>query len=185
MRDIRKVAVLGSGVMGATIAAHLANCGIPSIMLDIVPPNLSEEERKDPKKRNGFAEKGKAGLLKSKPAALYSKSLIDMIEIGNFEDHMHRIAECDWIIEVVLEKLEVKKDVFAKVAEHYRPGAIVSTNTSGIPVGKIAEGMPDAMRRNFLGTHFFNPPRYLKLLELIPLPETDPEVVKFMAEFGE
>ncbi len=185
MRDIKKVAVLGSGVMGATIAAHLANCGIPSIMLDIVPPNLSDADKADRKKRNGFAEKGKAGLLKAKPAPLYAKSLADMIEIGNFEDDMARIAECDWIIEVVMEKLEIKHKVFADVAKHRKPGAIVSTNTSGIPISAIAEGMEPEMRAHFLGTHFFNPPRYLKLLELIPLPDTDPDVLAGMAAFGE
>ncbi|NLV42448.1 MAG: 3-hydroxyacyl-CoA dehydrogenase/enoyl-CoA hydratase family protein [Candidatus Hydrogenedentes bacterium] len=185
MREIKRVAVLGSGVMGATIAAHLANCGIPSIMLDIVPPNLSEEERKSRKLRNSFADKGKAALLKSSPAALYVKSNVDMIETGNFEDDMARIAECDWIIEVVMEKLEIKHQVFAEVAKHRTPGTIVSTNTSGIPIGKIAEVMDAEMRAHFLGTHFFNPPRYLKLLELIPLPDTKPEVMAQMAAFGE
>ncbi|HNY87313.1 MAG TPA: 3-hydroxyacyl-CoA dehydrogenase/enoyl-CoA hydratase family protein [Candidatus Hydrogenedentes bacterium] len=185
MREIKRVAVLGSGVMGATIAAHLANCGIPSIMLDIVPPNLSEEERKNRKLRNSFADKGKAALLKSSPAALYVKSNVDMIETGNFEDDMARVAECDWIIEVVMEKLEIKHQVFAEVAKHRKPGTIVSTNTSGIPIGKIAEVMDAEMRAHFLGTHFFNPPRYLKLLELIPLPDTKPEVMAQMAAFGE
>jgi 3-hydroxyacyl-CoA dehydrogenase len=185
MREIKRAAVLGSGVMGATIAAHLANCGIPSIMLDIVPPNLSEEERKDRRKRNGFADKGKAGLMKAKPAPLYVKSHADMIETGNFEDDMARIADCDWIIEVVMERLDIKHSVFAQVAQHRKPGSIVTTNTSGIPIRAIAEKMPEEMRRNFLGTHFFNPPRYLKLLELIPLPETDPDVLAGMAAFGE
>ena len=185
MREIKRVAVLGSGVMGAAIAAHVANCGIPSIMLDIVPPNLSEEERKDRRKRNGFADKGKAGLLKAKPAPLYVKSYADMIETGNFEDDMARIADCDWIIEVVMERLDIKHQVFEQVAKHRKPGSIVSTNTSGIPIHAIAEKMPEEMRRNFLGTHFFNPPRYMKLLELIPLPDTDPDVLAGMAKFGE
>ncbi len=185
MREIKRAAVLGSGVMGATIAAHLANCGIPSIMLDIVPPNLSEEEKKDRRKRNGFADKGKAGLLKAKPAPLYVSALADMIETGNFEDDMARIADCDWIIEVVMERLDIKHQVFEQVAKHRKPGSIVSTNTSGIPISAIAEKMPEEMRSHFLGTHFFNPPRYMKLLELIPLPETAPDVLAGIAKFGE
>lgn len=185
MREIKRVAVLGSGVMGAAIAAHLANCGIPSVMLDIVPPNLSEEDRKKRKLRNGLVEKGKAGLLKAKPAPLYVKSNLDMIDIGNFEDDMAMIADCDWIIEVVMERLDIKHKVFAEVAKHRRPGTIVSTNTSGIPIGAIAANMDGEMRAHFLGTHFFNPPRYLKLLELIPTPETKPEVLSAMAAFGE
>ena len=168
MRDIKRVAVLGSGVMGAAIAAHLANCGIPSIMLDIVPPKLSEEDRKSRKNRNAIAAGAKAALLKAKPAPLYVKSYMDMIEIGNFEDDMAKISDCDLIIEVVIERLDIKKKIFAQVAEHRKAGSIVSSNTSGILISAMAEDMPEEMARHFLGTHFFNPPRYLKLLELIP-----------------
>lgn len=185
MRDIKRVAVLGSGVMGAAIAAHLANCGIPSIMLDIVPPDLSGADKEKKGKRNAIAEAARQALLKAKPAPLYKKSLADMIEVGNFDDDMPRIAECDWIIEVVKEDLEVKNLVFSKVAEHRRPGTIVSSNTSGIPIHSMAEGMDEEMSAHFLGTHFFNPPRYLKLLEIIPSPNTKPEVIETMAAFCE
>lgn len=185
MREIKRVAVLGSGVMGAAIAAHLANCGIPSVMLDIVPPNLSEEDRKSRKNRNAIAAGAKAALLKAKPAPLYVKSYMDMIEVGNFEDDMAKISDCDLIIEVVIERLDIKKKIFAQVAEHRKPGSIVSSNTSGILISAMAEDMPEEMARHFLGTHFFNPPRYLKLLELIPTAKTDPEVVKAIAAFGE
>ncbi|MCA1902028.1 MAG: 3-hydroxyacyl-CoA dehydrogenase/enoyl-CoA hydratase family protein [Candidatus Hydrogenedens sp.] len=185
MREIRKAAVLGSGVMGAAIAAHLANCGVPSIMLDIVTPNLSEDEKKNPKKRNALVEGNKANLLKAKPSPLYSKSYLNMIETGNFEDDMHKIADCDWIIEVVMENLDIKKQVYAQVAQHRKPGSIVTSNTSGIPIRAMAKDMPKEMSQHFMGTHFFNPPRYLRLLELIPGPDTLPEVIETMAWFGE
>ncbi|MBX7259513.1 MAG: enoyl-CoA hydratase/isomerase family protein [Candidatus Hydrogenedentes bacterium] len=185
MRKIRRVAVLGSGVMGGAIAAHLGNCGIPSLMLDIVPPNLSDKDKSNPKKRNGFAEGSKQGLLKAKPSPIYSKSVLDMIEIGNFDDDMAKIADCDWIIEVVKEDLSIKKKIFAEVAKHRKQGSIVSSNTSGISIAAMTEVMDADMKKHFLGTHFFNPPRYLKLLEIIPHKDTLPEVVQFMAEFTE
>ena len=159
MRDITRVAVLGSGVMGGGIAAHLANCGIPSIMLDIVPPDLSDADKKDPAKRNTFAAKSKAALFKAKPAPLYRKDLADRIEIGNMEDDMEKIADCDWIVEVVTERLDIKKIVFEQVKKHRKPGSIVSSNTSGIPIKSMVDDMDDDMKKNFLGTHFFNPPR--------------------------
>lgn len=185
MADIKRVAVLGSGVMGAAIAAHLANCGIPSIMLDIVAPNLSDKDKDNKKKRNAIAEAAKQALLKAKPSPVFTKSMIDMIEVGNFDDDMPRIAECDWIIEVVKEDLKIKNIVFGNVAKHRKPGTIVSSNTSGIPIKSMAEGMSDEMCEHFLGTHFFNPPRYLKLLEIIPSPKTKPEVIEKMAAFLE
>lgn len=185
MRDISKVAVLGSGVMGGAIAAHLANCGIPSLMLDIVPRDLSSDDAKNPAKRNAIAAKSKADLLKTKPAPLYRKSYAELIEIGNMDDDMPRIAECDWIIEVVTERLEIKKTVFENVKKHRKPGSIVTSNTSGIPIHSMVEVMDDDMKRHFLGTHFFNPPRYLKLLEIIPAPDTDPAIIDFMAAFCE
>lgn len=185
MKEIKRVAVLGSGVMGAAIAAHLANCGIPSLMLDIVPPNLSDADKAKKAKRNAIAEGAKQALLKAKPSPLYRKALLDRIEVGNFDDDMPRIAECDWIIEVVIERLDIKQSVFANVAKYRTPGTIVSSNTSGIPINQMAAGMPDEMSEHFLGTHFFNPPRYLKLLELIPGPKTKPELISFMATFGE
>lgn len=185
MREIKRVAVLGSGVMGAAIAAHLANCGIPSVMLDIVPPNLSEEDKKNKKKRDAIAAGAKAALLKAKPAPLYVKSYMDMIEIGNFEDDMAKISDCDMIIEVVIERLDIKKKIFAEVAKYRKPGSIVSSNTSGILISAMAADMPEEMAQHFLGTHFFNPPRYLKLLEVIPTDKTNPEVVKEVGAFGE
>jgi 3-hydroxyacyl-CoA dehydrogenase len=179
------VAVLGSGVMGGAIAAHLADCGIPSLMLDIVPPNLSETDKKNKAKRNEFAAKSKAMLLKTKPSPIYRGSYLDRIEIGNFEDDMARIAGCDWIIEVVSERLEIKLKVFEQVKKHRTPGTILSSNTSGIPLKSMVSAMDEDMQRNFLGTHFFNPPRYLKLVEIIPAPKTDPAVIGFMAQFLE
>ena len=190
-KKIKKAAVLGAGVMGATIAAHLANVGIPSIMLDIVPNQLTPEEEKKglnfkhPAVRNRFAVTGKQNLLKARPAALAVPEFASLIEVGNFEDHLSRLAEVDWIIEVVVENLKIKQDLLKKVAAVRRPGTIVSSNTSGIPIQDICAGMDLEFKQHFLGTHFFNPPRYMKLLEIIPIPETLPEVVKFMADFGE
>ncbi|MGN7469475.1 3-hydroxyacyl-CoA dehydrogenase NAD-binding domain-containing protein [Brevibacillus sp. SAFN-007a] len=190
-RKIRKAAVLGSGVMGAGIAAHLANVGIPTYLLDIVPRELTEDERKkgltlaDPAVKNRIAQAGKDRLLKEKPAPLYDKKNIELITVGNFEDHLPLLAEVDWIIEVVVENLEVKKQVFAQVEAHRKPGTIVSSNTSGVSINEMAEGRSDDFRKHFLGTHFFNPPRYLKLLELIPGRDTDPAIVAFMKHFGE
>ncbi|MEA3365642.1 MAG: 3-hydroxyacyl-CoA dehydrogenase family protein, partial [Candidatus Hydrogenedentes bacterium] len=185
MDDIKRVAVLGSGVMGGSIAAHLANCGIPSLMLDIIPPNLTAEEKKDTSKRNGLAAASKAALLKAKPAPLYLPEYADLIEVGNFEDDFPRIAEADWVIEVVKEDLKIKKLVLGEASKHRRAGSIISTNTSGILVRSMTDVMDEDMRKHFLGTHFFNPPRYLKLLEVIPGPDTLPEVVEKLKRFGE
>ncbi len=190
-RKIRKAAVLGSGVMGAGIAAHLANVGIPTYLLDIVPRELTEEEAKKgltlehPAVRNRIAQAGKDRLLKEKPAPLYDKADIDLITVGNMEDHLPLLAEVDWIIEVVVENLDVKRNVFAAVEAHRKPGTIVSSNTSGVSINDMCEGRSEEFRRHFLGTHFFNPPRYLKLLEIIPGRDTDPEIVQFMMRFGE
>ncbi|GMV98877.1 MAG: 3-hydroxyacyl-CoA dehydrogenase [Candidatus Hydrogenedentota bacterium] len=185
MRSIDKVAVLGSGVMGGAIAAHLANCGIPSIMLDIVPPNLPEAEKGKKAKRDAIAAGAKANLLKTKPSPVYLKSNIALIEVGNFEDDMGRIAECDWIIEVVKEDLAIKHRVYGEVAKHRKPGTIITSNTSGLPIAAMAEVMDKEMSQHFFGTHFFNPPRYLKLLEIIPGPDTNPDLIRFMANFFE
>lgn len=190
-RKIRKAAVLGSGVMGAGIAAHLANVGIPVYLLDIVPRELTEDEAKKgltlehPAVRNRIAQAGKDRLLKEKPAPLYDKADIDLITVGNMEDHMPLLGEVDWIIEVVVENLDVKKKVFEAVEAHRKPGTIVSSNTSGVSINEMSEGRSDEFRKHFLGTHFFNPPRYLKLLEIIPGNDTDPEIVNFMMHFGE
>ena len=158
----KKAAVLGAGVMGATIAAHLANVGIPSIMLDIVPKKLTPEEEKKgldfqhPEVRNRFAMMGKQNLLRSRTAALALPEFASLIEVGNFEDHMARLTEVDWIIEVVVENLKIKQDLFKKVAAVRRPGTIVSSNTSGIPIKDMCAGMNLEFKEHFLGTHFFN-----------------------------
>jgi 3-hydroxyacyl-CoA dehydrogenase len=190
-KKIKKVAVLGSGVMGATIAAHLANVGIPSLMLDMVPHQLTPEEEKKgltlkhPAVRNRLPAAGKQNLLTMRPAALAVPEFAGRIEVGNFDDHLSRLAEVDWIIEAVIENLKIKQELFQRVAAICRPATIVSSNTSGIPIKDICAGMDLKFKQYFLGTHFFNPPRYMKLLEIIPLAETLPEVVEFMARFGE
>jgi 3-hydroxyacyl-CoA dehydrogenase len=177
--------------MGSGIAAHLANIGIPSLLLDIVPRELNQDEKakgltlEDKQVRNRYSTSAIQKLLKQKPAPLTSKSNLSLIEAGNLEDDMHKLAEVDWIIEVVVENLTVKKQVFEKVDQFRKPGSIVSSNTSGISVEAMSEGRSEDFRKHFLGTHFFNPPRYLKLLEVIPTKHTDPEVLSFMKEFGE
>lgn len=191
IQQIKKAAVLGSGVMGSGIAAHLANIGIPTILLDIVPRELTDSEKakgltlEDKAVRNRISEAGKQNLLKQKPAPLTSKKNLSLIEAGNFEDDMERLKEVDWIIEVVVEDLKIKRQVFAKVDECRKQGSIVSSNTSGISVEAMGENRSEDFQKHFLGTHFFNPPRYLKLLEIIPTKHTDPDVLSFMKEFGE
>lgn len=176
-RTIRKAAVLGSGVMGAAIAAHLANVGIPCYLLDIV--------LKDEKNRNKLSEQGKTNALKAKPAAFMSQKDGGLVTVGNFEDNMNWLAEVDWVVEVVIERLDIKKKVFADVAKYWKEGMIISSNTSGISIKDMSADLPEAMQKSFLGTHFFNPARYMKLLEIIPGPKTSKEVIEFMAEFGE
>ncbi|KGK91130.1 3-hydroxyacyl-CoA dehydrogenase [Desulfosporosinus sp. HMP52] len=189
--QIHKVAVIGSGVMGSTIAAHLANAGIPSLLLDIVPSKLSAKEEaagltlEDPKVRNSIAEGNKTKLLKMNPAPLLVPEFAERIEVGNLSDDLGRLSEVDWVIEVVVERLDIKVDLFKKIAAIVRPGTIVSSNTSGISLQAMVSDLPESFTRNFLGTHFFNPPRYMKLLEIIPGPNTDPEVMSFISEFGE
>ena len=191
VKQIRKVAVIGSGVMGSGIAAHLVNCGIPTLMLDIVPNELTEEEKvkgltlEDRAVRNRLVEAAKKRLLKQKPAPLTHKDNLQLLETGNLEDDLEKIREADWIIEVVVERLDVKKQVFEQIEKYRKPGSIISTNTSGLSVHKMAEGRSEDFKKHFLGTHFFNPPRYLKLLEIIPTKDTDPEVVRFMKDFAE
>jgi 3-hydroxyacyl-CoA dehydrogenase len=189
-RHIKKAAVLGSGIMGSGIAAHLANIGIPVLLLDIVPKEAkgstgSVATLETKKVRNKLASEAIQQLKKQKPAPLARQENADLIEPGNFEDDMHRLNEVDWVIEVVVENLDIKQKVFAQVDEHRREGTIVTSNTSGISVEAMAEGRTEDFRRHFLGTHFFNPPRYLKLLEVIPTKETDKTVLSFMKRFGE
>jgi 3-hydroxyacyl-CoA dehydrogenase len=188
---IQKVAVLGSGVMGSGIAAHLANIGIPTLLLDIVPNELSKEEEAkgltlDSKVvKNRFAAGALQKLLKQKPAPLSSKKNLALITPGNFEDDLDKLKDVDWIIEVIVEKLEIKKSLFEKIDAVRKPGTIVSSNTSGVSINAMAEGRSEDFQAHFLGTHFFNPPRYLKLLEVIPANTTKPEVIEFMKAFGE
>ncbi len=166
-KRIGKVTVLGAGTMGARIAAHLANAGVPSYLLDICPPDA------DGPARNRVAAAGLEAAKKSKPAAFFEPGLARLVTIGNFEDHLKFVAESDWVIEAVVEDLEIKRSLLRKVEATRRPGTIVTTNTSGLSVGSIAEGFSDDFRRHWFGTHFFNPPRYMRLLEIIPTPESD------------
>ncbi|OLO28527.1 3-hydroxyacyl-CoA dehydrogenase [Alkalihalophilus pseudofirmus] len=191
VRQIRKAAVLGSGVMGSGIAAVLANVGIPTILLDIVPRELTEAEKKkgltleDKVVRNRLSATAVQKLLKQKPAPLTVKDNKQLISVGNFEDDMKQLADVDWVIEVVVENLDIKRMVFDQVDQYRKPGSIISSNTSGISVEAMVEGRSDDFKANFLGTHFFNPPRYLKLLEIIPTNATNPEIVNFMKAFAE
>jgi 3-hydroxyacyl-CoA dehydrogenase len=190
-RKIDQAAILGSGVMGSAIAAHLANAGIPSVMLDIVPREPTPEEAargltlESPAVRNRLGHEAIRRALKSKPAPFFAKQLASMVEVGNFEDDWPRIADADWIIEVVKEDLDIKRKVLTEAAKHRKPGSIVTTNTSGLSIDAMARDLDDEFRHHFLGTHFFNPPRYLHLLEIIPGQGTDPGVVDDLAEFAD
>src|ERR1700691_3527523 len=177
MKRINRVAILGAGTMGARIAAHFANAGVPSYLLDIVPPDA------DAPARNKIAAAGLDAAKKSKPAAFMDASLARFVTVGNFEDDLKKLAEVDWIIEAVVENLEIKRALLRKVEAIRKPGMIVTTNTSGLPVGKIADGFSDDFRRAWFGTHFFNPPRYMRLLELIPTPEADQTAIDAVAHF--
>ena len=179
MKRIHKVAVLGAGTMGARIAAHFANAGVPSYLLDIIPPDA------DGAARNKIAAAGLDAAKKSKPAAFFEPELARLVTIGNFEDDLKRLSEVDWIIEAVVENLDIKRTLLKKVEAIRKPGTIVSTNTSGLPVAKIAEGFSDDFRKSWFGTHFFNPPRYMRLLEIIPTPETDPAAIEAVAHFSD
>jgi len=177
MKRIHKVAVLGAGTMGARIAAHFANAGVTSLLLDIVPPDA------DGPARNKIAAIGLDGARKSKPAAFFEPSLARLVTIGNFEDDLKKLADVDWIIEAVVENLDIKRTLLKKVEAVRKPGSIITTNTSGLPVAKIAEGFSDDFRRSWFGTHFFNPPRYMRLLELIPTPDSDRALIDAVAQF--
>jgi 3-hydroxyacyl-CoA dehydrogenase len=186
-KRIRKVAVLGSGLMGTGIACHLAGCGLEVLMLDIVPSSNGSAEGEKPKgvDRNVVANTALQTALKSKPAPIYDPKFASRITTGNFEDDFPKIKDYDWIIEVVVERLDIKKQIFEKVEQYRAKGTLVSSNTSGIPIHLMAEGRSDDFRRYFVGTHFFNPVRYMRLLEIIPTPDTDPEVTQFFMHFGD
>ncbi len=185
MYQIRKAAVLGSGVMGSGIASHLANIGLEVIMLDIVPFNLTEDQKKNKALRNSIVNGALKAATKSKPAPLYDTNFVNRIQTGNFDDDFEKIADCDWIIEVVIERLDIKKQIFEKVEKFRKKGSIVSSNTSGIPIHMMTEGRSDDFKKHFLGTHFFNPPRYLRLLEIIPTSDTDQSVIDFFMSYGD
>lgn len=184
-RKIKKVAVLGSGVMGSRIACHFANIGVEVLLLDIVPRDLSDEERTKPAARNKIVNDALTFALKSKPSPIYDKSFAKLITTGNFEDDMSKISEVDWIIEVVVERLDIKKIVFEQVEKYRKPGTLITSNTSGIPMHMMSEGRSEDFQKHFCGTHFFNPPRYLRLLEIIPGPSTDPAIIDFLMHYGD
>jgi 3-hydroxyacyl-CoA dehydrogenase len=181
MKGIHKVAILGAGTMGARIAAHFSNAGIPSYLLDIVPADAPPNA--GPAVRNKIALSGLEAAKKSKPAAFMEPSLARFVTVGNFDDDLKKLAEVDWIIEAVVENLEIKRALLRKVEAVCKPGTIITTNTSGLPVGKIAEGFSENFRRAWFGTHFFNPPRYMRLLELIPTPEADRAAMEAVSHF--
>ncbi|MBL0232160.1 MAG: 3-hydroxyacyl-CoA dehydrogenase [Chitinophagaceae bacterium] len=180
-RTVKKIAVLGSGVMGSRIACHFAGIGVQVLLLDMVPPGASEK----PAERNKIVNDALAAAIKSNPSPVYHKDVIKKISTGNFDDNMKDIAQCDWVIEVVVERLDIKQKIFEQVEKYRKPGTLISSNTSGIPIHMMTEGRSDDFKKHFCGTHFFNPPRYLRLLEIIPTPHTDQEVVDFLMHYGD
>lgn len=189
-RRIKKVAVIGSGVMGSAIACHFANIGVEVLLMDIVPQALTPEEEKkgltltDRVVRNKIAQMHLANALKSKPAPIYTPRFADRITVGNLEDDLAKIKEVDWIIEVVIERLDIKKSVFENIEKHRKPGTLITSNTSGIPMKLLVEGRSEDFQQHFCGTHFFNPPRYLPLFEIIPGPQTSTEVIAFFQNYA-
>ena len=190
MFSIKKAAVIGAGTMGAGIAGVIAGAGLPVCLLDIVPPSLTAEDQAkgvDPKSkefRNRFAQAGKDRICDPKRGVIYDPAHADMIQVGNLEDDLAMLEDCDWIVEVVLENLKVKQDLLEKIKDHIKADAFISSNTSGVSITEIASELPLEMRKRFLGTHFFNPPRFMHLLELIPGADTCPDRMKFMEDFG-
>lgn len=190
-RNIKKVAILGSGIMGSRIACHFANIGVEVLLLDIVPRELlpAEEQKgwtlETPHVRNRIVRDAFQGTLKSNPSPIYHKKFTDRISLGNFDDDLYRIKDCDWVMEVVVERLDIKQQVFEKVEQFRKPGSLITSNTSGIPIHMMTEGRSDDFKKHFAGTHFFNPPRYLKLLEIIPTPHTSSDVRDFLMHYGD
>ena len=190
-RTINKVTVLGSGIMGSRIAAHFANIGLKVRLLDIAPFELNEEEKKkgksldDPEVKMRIVTQAWENMLKAKPASLYDPSFADRVQLGNFKDHMKDIGDSDWVIEVVVENLKIKKQVYEEVEKYRKPGTLITSNTSGIPIHLMLDGRSEDFQKHFCGSHFFNPPRYLKLLEVIPTPKTDPQVTSFLMKYGD
>ena len=190
-RKINEIAVLGSGVMGSRIAAHFANIGCKVYLLDIVPKELNDSEKKknltlqDTAVRNRIANDNLQNVLKAKPSPIYRTDFASRIFTGNFEDNMNWLSNVDWTIEAVVENLEIKKKVFDNVEKFRKPGTLVTTNTSGIPIHLMLEGRSDDFQQNFFGAHFFNPPRYLQLLEITPTPKTSQDVIDFLMWYGD
>jgi 3-hydroxyacyl-CoA dehydrogenase len=190
-RLIKKVAVLGSGVMGSRIACHFAGIGLQVLLLDIAPKELNDAEKSKnlsadhPSVKNRIVNDALASTLKSNPSPVYTKEVVKRITTGNFTDNIKDIASYDWIIEVVVERLDIKQSIFTEVEKYRKPGTLITSNTSGIPIHLMAEGRSDDFKKHFCGTHFFNPPRYLRLLEIIPTPDTDPEVIDFLLHYGD
>ncbi len=190
-RNIKKVGVIGSGVMGSRIACHFANIGLDVVLLDIIPGALNEKETatgktlEDKAVRNRIVNDALDAALKSNPSPIYRKSFASRIKTGNLEDNLGMLKDCDWIIEAVTERLDIKKSVYSKVEANRKVGSLITTNTSGIPIHLLTEGRSEDFRKNFCGTHFFNPPRYLKLLEIIPTPETSQDVLDFFSDYGQ
>jgi 3-hydroxyacyl-CoA dehydrogenase len=182
-RKINKVAVLGSGVMGSRIACHFVNIGVEVLLLDIVPKEAADSN--DSKARNSIVNEALKFALKANPSPIYSKSYAKRISTGNFDDDLSKIKDCDWIVEVVIERLDIKQQVFANVEKYRTPGTLITSNTSGIPIEMMLEGRSEDFQKNFCGTHFFNPPRYLRLLELIPSSKTDAAVMDFLEDYGQ
>jgi 3-hydroxyacyl-CoA dehydrogenase len=182
-RTIKKVAVLGSGVMGSRIACHFAGIGIQVLLLDIVPKGVDANAK--PAEKNKLVNDALQAAIKSNPSPVYTKDVVKKITTGNFDDNLKDIANCDWVIEVVVERLDIKQQLYEKVEQFRKPGTLITTNTSGIPIHLLAKGRSEDFKKHFCGTHFFNPPRYLRLLEIIPAPETDKSVVNFLMHYGD
>lgn len=184
-KHVKKIAVLGSGVMGSRIACHFANIGVDVILLDILPMQATDEQLKSPAFRNKIVQESLQAAIKQNPSPVYSQKVLKKITTGNFKDDLSKIAACDWVIEVVIENLDIKKQLFEKVDALRKPGTLITSNTSGIPIAEMSEGRSEDFQKHFCGTHFFNPPRYLRLLEIIPGPKTDPAVLQFLMDYGD
>src|SRR5580693_7617649 len=190
-RIIKNVAVLGSGVMGSRIACHFAGTGVQVLLLDQAPSELNATEQakkltlNNPAVKNRIVNEALAAAIRSNPSPIYNGEVVKLIKTGNFTDNMKDISSCDWIIEVVVERLDIKLSIFSEVEKFRNPGTLISSNTSGIPIHLMNEGRSEDFKKHFCGTHFFNPPRYLRLLEIIPTPYTDPEVTQFLLEYGD
>lgn len=189
MKSIKRAAVLGAGVMGASIAAHMANAGLRVVLLDIVPKELTEEEKAkgltldSPQVRNRIAQQGLDGLYKTNPAPFLLNEYSRLIEVGNFEDHLHKLEDCDWVLEAIVENMDIKKKLYGQLASHIKESAVISSNTSGLSINEMATALPEHLRKNLMVTHFFNPPRYMRLMEIVGCNEADPQVVRDTADF--